>query len=189
MNARKRTKSAPGPLITRLAVRLEGHDVRIDADINVIAKYPQHALQTDDADPVYKYVTRLTLQGTVTYPSERAGDRYTITVTGDDSPSRQVSPTLKQLQDRDQYGAPKYRPYRGGQIPAYRTMPGLGLVDKVRGEPAWSGWANVEARLVSDMLVLLGTRRDLYHAVEERKIGRTRWIDGVGLQTTDPADD
>jgi hypothetical protein len=39
------------------------------------------------------------------------------------------------------------------------------------------------------MLVLLNSGLPLYVAVEERREGRTRWIDGVGLQTTDPAED
>ena len=71
----------------------------------------------------------------------------------------------------------------------YRQVLGFGLIDKVRGEAAWSGWANVAPRLVTDMLTLLGMRRDLYMAIEERKVGRARWVDGIGLQTTDPAED
>lgn len=70
-----------------------------------------------------------------------------------------------------------------------RAPPGLGVLDKVRGEPGWTAWLNVAARLVSDMLVLLASRQGLYLAIQERKIGRTRWVDGIGLQTTDPAED
>jgi hypothetical protein len=187
--ARKRKKAIPESVITRLGVRVESSDMRIDAGVNIDARHPQYALSFHEEDPVYTYVTRVTLKGIVTSPPERAGDRYEIAVSGDEAPSRRVSPTLKQLQDRDEFQAPKYRDYRGGSIPVYRKIPGLGLVDKARGEPQWYGWANVSARLVSDMLVLLNSGRPLYLAIEERREGRTRWIDGVGLHTTDPADD
>lgn len=185
----KRRKSGPEPVITRLAVRIDGGDVRIEAGVNIDARHPRYALSFHEEDPVYTYVTRVTFRGVVTYPSERAGDRYEMAVSGDEAPSRQVSPTLKQLQERDEFGSPKYRDYRGGNIPVYRKIPGLGLVEKVRGEAAWYGWANVSARLVTDMLVLLNSARTLYLAVEERREGRTRWIDGVGLQSSDPAED
>jgi hypothetical protein len=71
----------------------------------------------------------------------------------------------------------------------YRSVPGFGLLNKVRGESAWTAWANVSSRLVSDMLTLVGTGRELYLAIEERKVSRSRWVDGIGLQTTDPAED
>jgi hypothetical protein len=70
----------------------------------------------------------------------------------------------------------------------YRKPPGLGVLEK-RGERAWTGRVNVEARLVSDMLVLLMSGRPLFLAIDERKDGRTRWIDGITLQTTDPAEE
>lgn len=44
-------------------------------------------------------------------------------------------------------------------------------------------------RPMTDWLVLLGTGRDLYLEVGERKSGRSRWIAGVGLQTTDAAEE
>jgi hypothetical protein len=187
--ARKRKNAAPESVITRLCVRMEASEVRVEAGVNIDARHPKYALSFNDEDPVYTYVTRLTFKGVVTSPPDRAGDRYQIAVSGDEAPSRRVSPTLKQLQDRDEFGSPRYRDYRGGSIPVYRKIPGLGLLDRVRGEAAWSGWANVSARLVSDMLALLNSGRTLYLAIEERREGRTRWIDGVGLQTTDPAED
>ena len=138
---------------------------------------------------MYKYVTRLKILGTAAYPSDRGGQRIEVTVYGDESPSRRVFPTLKDLQERGNYGEPLYRQYRGQSLPILRPPPGLGLLDKVRGEPMWTAWLNVAARLVSDMLILLSSGRELYLAIDERKIGRTRWVDGLSLQTTDPVDD
>ena len=187
--ARKGNGSTPKPTYSRIGVKVESYDARVEADINIEAKDPKYAIELDDRDPVYKYITRLTIVGTATYPEDRAGQRFEVTVFGDESPSRRVFATLKDIHERGEYGQPLYRQYRGQDLPVFRKPPGLGLLDKVRGESRWTAWLNVAARLVSDMLVLLGTKRDLYLAIEERKIGRTRWVDGVGLQTTDPAKD
>lgn len=187
--ASKRKAAQPKPTYARIGVKVEGYEGRVEADINIDATNPKYALDLDDRDPVYKYITRLTIVGTATYPEDRAGQRFEITVYGDEAPSRRVFPTLKDLQERGEYGQPLYRKYRGADLPVLRKPPGLGLLDKVRGQPVWTAWINVASRLVSDMLVLLGAKRDLYLAIDERKTGRTRWVDGIGLQTTDPADD
>jgi hypothetical protein len=126
-------------------LRLEASEVRVDAGVNIDARHPKYALSFNEEDPVYTYVTRLTFTGVVISPPDRAGDRYQIAVSGDEAPSRRVSPTLKQLQERDEFGSQKYRDYRGGSIPVYRKIPGLGLVDKARGEPMWYGCQRVGA--------------------------------------------
>ena len=186
---RKRKDVSPKAIHSRIGIKVDGYQARVEADINIDAKDPKYAIDLDDRDPVYKYITRLEIVGTATFPDDRTGQRFEISVYGDESPSRHVFATLKNLHELGEYGQPLYRIYRGQNLPVFRKPPGLGLLDKVRGEPRWTAWLNVAARLVSDMLVLLGTKRDLYLAIEERKIGRTRWVDGISLQSTDPADD
>ena len=186
---RKRADRAPEAVYTRIGIKVSDYEARVEADINIDAKQPQYAISSDDKDRVYKYVTRLTIVGVATYPAERASQRYEVTISGDDAFSRGVHTTLKDIQLLGEYGTPKYREYRGRSVPVYRQVFGFGLLNKVRGEPAWSGWANVEPRLLTDMLILLNSRRDLYLSLVERKIGRSRWVDGVGLQTTDPSED
>lgn len=188
MASRQKAKQ-PKPTYSRIGVKVEKYDARVEAEISIEAKDPKYAIDLDDRDPVYKYITRLTIVGTATYPEDRAGQRFEVTVYGDESPSRRVFATLKDIHERGEYGQPLYRQYRGQDLPVFRKPPGLGLLDKVRGEPRWTAWLNVAARLVSDMLVLLGTKRDLYLAIDERKVGRVRWVDGIGLQTTDPVED
>ena len=56
----------------------------------------------------------------------------------------------------------------------------MSRANPVRGELLWTAWVSVAVRLVSDMLVLLGAKRDVYLAIDERKVGRVRWVDGVG---------
>jgi len=42
---------------------------------------------------------------------------------------------------------------------------------------------------VNDALVLLGQQATLFIALHERKAERTRWIQRISLQTTDPAEE
>jgi hypothetical protein len=96
------------------------------------------------------------ISGTCKYPDKRAGDSYHLTLYGDASPSRGIYAKLKDAQLRDKYGAPKYRTYRGRDIPVYDAPKGLAVLDKVRGKSEWTAWITVTPRLVSDMLGLLG---------------------------------
>ena len=43
--------------------------------------------------------------------------------------------------------------------------------------------------MISDMLILLGQKRRLYLSIHERKAKRARWVYGIALQTTDPAEE
>jgi hypothetical protein len=42
---------------------------------------------------------------------------------------------------------------------------------------------------VGGVVSLLSHGRDLFLALHERRSGRTRWIQGLSLQTNDPADE
>lgn len=86
----------------------------------------------------------------------------------------------------DDDGARKYRKVRGEEIPVYDVPDGLGLIEKVRGEKRWSGFCWVSPGTVSDMLALLPHVHPLYISIHERKVGRTRWINGLSLQMSHP---
>ncbi len=103
--------------------------------------------------------------------------------------SGDIRATLRDVQERDEYGSPKYRPHRGRQIPVYNPPPGMGLIEKVRGEPRWSAWLHVSPSFASDALGLLSNGRSLFLAIHERKKDRARWVQSVSLQTTDPAEE
>ena len=50
--------------------------------------------------------------------------------------AHEVPPSF--LQAREKTGARKYRQYRGREIPAYVPPPGMGLINKMKGEPRWA---------------------------------------------------
>ncbi|MBZ9724852.1 hypothetical protein LB554_12925 [Mesorhizobium sp. CO1-1-11] len=89
------------------------------------------------------------------YPEERAGDTYEVTLYGNNLGSGDIHATLKGVQERDEHGSRKYRQYHGRQIPIYTPPHGMGLIDKIRGEPRWTVWLRVSPRFATNALALL----------------------------------
>jgi hypothetical protein len=186
---RRKSKERREEQHTRLAIRVNRFNARVGASVNHNVYAPQYAWNLDDTDPLYEFTNEVTITGVATFPPERANDTYEITMYGNDAPSHRLKLELKDVQERDEHGSPKYRRYRGKEIPIYLTPKGLGLLDKVRGEPHWTAWLFVTPRLVGDTLLLLGQQKDLFLAVHERKVERSRWIQDLSLQTTDPTEE
>ncbi|MBB3455239.1 hypothetical protein FHT86_003538 [Rhizobium sp. BK313] len=187
MPQRKKRRKTPDDEYTFLAIRVEGYEANVEAAINHDVFAPQFAWNADDDHPLLVFRTQLVIVGVATYPEKRGGDTYELTFYANNMSSDDIHATLKDVQARDEHGSPKYRSYRGRQIPIYNAPKGMGLIDKVRGEPRWSAWLRVSPCFVSDALTLLGNGRRLFLAMHERKSDRTRWIQSVSLQTTDPA--
>jgi len=183
------SSKSKGGEYTLLAIRVDTHNTRSAASISLTARHPQSAFERRDDDPVYECETEISLSGVVTYPDERAGQNFSITLHGDDSPSSETHATLKDIAVLDQYGSPTYREYRGRHIPVYKLPSGLGLIEKVRGEPAWTAWAKLPRRALTDMAAILAPGRQLYLEVQERKSDRVRWVNSIAIQTFDPAAD
>jgi hypothetical protein len=80
-----------------------------------------------------------------------------------------------------------YQKTRGNLYPVYDRPSGLGLIERQRGDDVWAGWVFVDPKVVTNMLIILGQKQQSYIAINERKIGRHRWIWHLSLQTTDPA--
>ncbi|MGX5842694.1 hypothetical protein ACWGTI_18415 [Mesorhizobium sp. ArgA1] len=189
MARRTKRPKKPGEEYTQLAIRVERCDASVEAAVNYNVYAPETAWNSDDDDPLYRCVSRLTIAGVSSYPEERAGETYEVTIYGDNLGSGDIRATLKDVQERDKHGSPKYRHYRGRQIPIYNPPPGIGLIDKIRGEPRWTAWLRVSPHYTSDALALLRNGRQLFLAIHEFKKGRKRWVRSVSLQTTDPAEE
>jgi hypothetical protein len=188
--ARKSSEKKAQPEHSFLAIQVDDYDVQISVAINYKVENPKYAFADLRADePVYKHITYLKIHGRATYPENRAGERFEFTVHGDDSPSKDLKATLKDVQVRDEFNSAEYRAYRGRQIPVVHPIPSLAFIDKNRAEQKRTVWLNVEPRLVSDMLTLLGSTRQIYVSLHEIKEGRTRWVRQFELQTTDPAEE
>lgn len=185
----KNHRKKPEEEHTYLTIRVEQYEACVQTSVNHNVYAPQHAWDSDENNPLYPFSTRLTITGISTHPETRAGEAYELTVYGDDARSRRHNTTLKDAQTRDEHESPQYREYRGRQIPVYNPPNGLGLLEKVRGEPRWIAWLFVAPRFVNDALVLLGQGRNLFLAIHEHREKRARWIQAVSLQTADPEEE
>lgn len=185
----RKRKHQPEEEHTHLAIKVEHCEASVETRIEPGVYQPQYAWDLDDDAPLHRNTIHLTLVGVATYPEGRAGEAYELTIYGSNSGSRRSEKTIKDLQARDEHGSLKFRSYRGRQIPIYNHPSGMGLIDKVRGEPRFTAWLRVSPPFASDALALMNSGRSLFLAIHERRSKRSRWIQGMSLQTTDPANE
>jgi hypothetical protein len=180
MSRRKKTTEEH----THLAIRVEGFDARAEAGLHIDLLSSRPVFATKD-DLVFPASTKLILRGRSTYPEERAGDAYEITLWGEKSGRAKL--TLKDIHVHDDHHVPLYRKYRDEEVPVYEVPSGLATLERRRADRVWQAWITDEPRLVSDMLLLLRLERPLFLAMHEMKVERRRWIRSISLQTTDPS--
>lgn len=185
----KKRRNKPDEEHTFITIRVEHHDASISAGVNSEVYAPQFASKLDDDDPVFEFTSQVTITGVSTYPPEKAGDTYDLTISGVDATNHQIYAKLKDIHARDERGVPQYRTYRGKESPVYVNPYGLGTLDKVRGEKRWTAWIFVAPRFVNDLLALLTQQPNLFLGLHEFKVERSRWLRSVTIQTTDPAEE
>ena len=142
--------------------------------------------QDNDNVSLYSFSCSAEIQGTCTYPPERVHENYRIDISARSPGELKFDAKLTNVHVRDEDGSLKYRKLRGRSLPVYDIPEGLGLLDKERGTRNWNGWLWVPEHTLTQMLILLTNVKPLYLEIHERKIERTRWINGVSLQMTDP---
>lgn len=169
---------------TFLSIKVESYEAAVGVSVNINLRTSVPDSYSDE-QPVFTPDMRIEIVGTSTYPEHRANVRYEITVYGERSEREQ--PKLKDVRALDKHGVPIYRPYRGRQIAVFRPPPGIAVLNKRRASEDLSLAIWVLPQVASDMLVLLTASQQLYAFVHERKVERQRWVQGLSLQTTDPA--
>jgi hypothetical protein len=65
----------------------------------------------------------------------------------------------------------------------------MATLEKQRGTTEWRGAIWAQPRHITDLLILLGYKQQLYMAIHEQKIERQRWIKSIEILTTDPAEE
>ena len=188
-SGKKKRRSKRSADDTHLALSVDGYKVRARAGINHYAHETQYAWRDTQEEPLYEFETDLEVSATCTYPEKRAGDAYELTIYGDVSPESEIYWKLRDIQLVDKNHVPRYRAYRGRQIPVYAPPKGLGSLAKERGEPRWHASVWAQPRYVNDLLVLLGHNQQLYLSIHERKIERQRWIQSITVQTSNPEEE
>lgn len=186
MPTAKRVQRKAGPEHTFSSFQVKNFDASARASINHQVANPKYSFEPLlPEDLVFSHTTSLTVRGEATYPPERAGVSYELTINGEDGRYKRVNLTLGDIQSQNKHGSPTYRQYRGRTIPVVDPVPGIALLDRNK-QGTWTAWINVLPRLVSDMLVILNTNRSTWVSLHETKAGRTRWIRDISIQTTNP---
>jgi hypothetical protein len=157
--------------------------------MNHYANNPQYAWRDTQDDPLFEFETHVELKALCSAPNTSAGETYNLTIYSDVNSESAIYWKLKDVQVVDEHRVPQYRTYRGKRLPIYRPPNGIGTLEKQRGARHWNGTMWAQPRYLSDVLILLGSHRQLYLAIHEKKIERQRWIQSVAIQTTDPAED
>ena len=169
-----------------LAIKVLSYKAYVDASINYEVRDKCH--YSNDAK-IYKFSSHLEIEGICTWPEEREGDEYAITIYGHEIRQGDFELTLSDCNVMDEHWSPKYKRVRGKDVPVYDVPKGMGTLNKVRGAALWTGCIWVPTSTITNMLNLLTAVTLLYIAIHENKIERHRWIVGLTLQTTDPADE
>jgi len=173
---------------TLLAIEVDDYEVRTDAGINLHLLGSMQDL-LDDEDPVYSFNTELEISGICTYPEERAGDRYDVSLHSSTATPYKLQLKIKDLHKRDKYNSPIYRKYRGVSRAVYEEPYALSYLEKVRGEPRFRVWMQVAPQMVTDSLILLTSKNQSYVSIHERKKNRKRHVQNLSVQSTNPADE
>jgi hypothetical protein len=100
-----------------LTIKIRNHKARVVASINHKANDKRYR---HDELRVYRFDSALEIAGLCTYPEERSGEGYSITVCGDQSDEGDLNARLKDFHVKDKYGDPKYRKSRGYHQPVDR---------------------------------------------------------------------
>lgn len=181
-----RTSRGSGEQHAFLAIRVSAYEARTEAGLN-ISLVGGRPFDDDPEDFVFAFGTQVVINGVSTYPAERAGENFEITLRASDGSSWR--PRLKDIHTRDEHQSPVYRKYRGEHYAVYKPPPGLGTLERRRTDKTWQCYLPVEPKLTTDMLILLTQSRQLYVYIHEKKSDRRRWIQSISLQTTDPAEE
>ena len=88
-----------------LSIKIRNHRARVGASINHKAndKRCQH-----DGLRVYRFDSYLEIAGICTYPEERSGEEFSITVYGNQSDEGDLNVRLKEFHVKGKNGDPKY---------------------------------------------------------------------------------
>jgi len=176
-------KSKPTESYALLTVKVDRFSVAVNATVNAIARETHW---DNGRLNVFSFGSSLEIEGTCSYPEERAGDNVQVEISGSPPGEIDFDAKLGDVHARDERGTLMYRRQRGRDVPVYDIPNGLGLLHRERGTTNWHGWAWLPEQVITQMLILLTNVRPLFLEIHERTVGRKHWINGLTLQTTDP---
>lgn len=137
---------------------------------------------------IYEQHSSIDIQCRNIDPDEPLTDSYHFSLYGHLINHMNPQLTLADYHVADNEGFKKYRKRKGAEIPVYDVPKGMNALSKTRGERHWSSALWLAPTIVSDMIALLLSDRDIYAACHIRHEGRVAWLNGFDLQTENPLD-
>jgi hypothetical protein len=165
----KRTKTTK-PSTTHLVIRVESHEVEIEAGLNISLRIGGHDVKDDEL--VFESRTNLVIKGTCIAPATRAKEQFEVSIYGSDSSWRKLEIGKVRKYDKDHCKLPV-------------SIQGLTGIECFPPSKTWYAFVGVSQHSASDMLVLLGRSQPLFLAIDESIVKRDRWIQSIALLTTD----
>lgn len=188
MGTTKKRSKPKGKIQTYISVLVEKHDIHCDSGINPFLETGR-SHEPDPSANVYRFSTTIEIAGTCIGPADRLDEPISITVYGNEFKEDEFSLKVKDFHALDDNYRPLYRKKSGLEVPVYSLPDGLGLLNRVRGKKEWQGWFRVKPEFAAVLINILNDSQVIYLALTECKIGRTRWIKSLSLQTTNPEEE
>lgn len=181
----RKTRRKPSETYAFLSLWMTGYDFRVELGVNTSLR--SNPLRIDLDDRIFTSRTWLEIRGKCFDPEERAGEKFVIMLSGDLKPEG-FSETVRDIQKRGEYGAPQYRLYRGSHVPIFECPQGITPLWRASKADPWHGYLKVPERYVSDCLLVLTNKAARYVFIHERIIGRTHWVKGFSIQSSNPTE-
>lgn len=121
-------------------------------------------------------------------PDEPLSDIYQFSIYGHSDGPTNPDLTLADCHVCDEEGIKKYRKSRGVERPVYDVPKGISALLKSHGRRQWSSALWLQPDIVSDMIVLLLSKLDIYVACHIRHENQVAWLIELYLQTANPLD-
>lgn len=168
-----------------LCLWLTGYDVQVELGVN--HRLRMNPLWSNLDTRVMEARSELEVRGKCFYPEERKGEKFLLRLLGDPSPA-DFSHTVADIQQRDTHGAPRYRMYRGYQLPVFECPKGVAILRRERRADTWNAWMPVPENYIRDCLVVLSSKAARYIYIHEHVVQRERWIHSFSIQSNDPTE-
>lgn len=181
----KKTRRQGQDTFDFLYLWLTGYDIQVGLGVN--HRLRMNPLWSDLEIHVLEASSDLEVRGKCFYPEERKGEKFVITLRGSPSPV-EFARTVADIQQRDADGMPRYRTYRGYQVPIFECPKGVARLRRERRADTWKAWMYVPESYIDNCLAILRTKAARYIYIHEHIIEKERWINSFSVQSNDPTE-
>lgn len=168
-----------------LSMWLTGYDFRVEIGVNTNLR--SNPLWADLDDKLFTASSWLEIRGKCFDPEDREGEKFVVTLVANPCPAG-FNEAVRDVQLRNEHGAPQYRLYRGVHVPVFERPLGVTPMWRDRKADPWQAHIHVPERYVSDCLLALTSKTARYMSIHGHIVGKDSWINGFSIQSGDPTE-